>query len=542
MSSADVIVVGSGASATAAAFPLVEAGLSVLMLDPANVDSRYAPLIPDRPFSKLRASDPNQHRYFLGDDFEGIPSGDIRVGAQLTPPRKFIVKDTDRLLPTRSDDFAGFSSLARGGLSAGWGAISVEFQEPDLEGFPIGRADLAPHYESVAARVGISGDRDDLLPYYGESPSLQPPLELDTLAGSILERYGKKRAAFHARGVRIGRPRLAVLSRDLDGRKGHSYHDMDFYSDRGKSVFRAGFALDDLEMRPGFRLASPFLVERFRESPGGGVVVTARDLASGARREFTAPRLVLAASVMGSARIVLRSFDAYDREIPILANPYTYGVCLHLPVLGKRCADRRHSLTQLAIVVDPEGTGRPPLHAQIYSYRSLLLFKVAREAFLPLPEGFRCLRDAGGAFAILAMHHEDRPSPNKRCILRRGAPGEEDLLEIRYELDPETRRNQDRLERLVLRLLRKVGCWPLRRTYPGHGSSIHYGGTLPMSSREEELTVTPECRLRGTRAVYVADGSVLPWLPSKAPTLTFMANAERVGTIVAKELGSASPA
>jgi choline dehydrogenase-like flavoprotein len=537
MSSVDVIIVGSGASATGAAFPLVEAGLSVLMLDPANVDARYAPLIPDVPFSRLRATDPDQHRYFLGDDFEGIPSGNIRVGAQLTPPRKFIVKDTDRLLPTMSEDFAGFSSLARGGLSAGWGAISVEFQEPDLEGFPITRADLAPHYESVTARVGISGDRDDLLPYYGESPSLQPPLELDTLSASILGRYGRKRSAFHAKGVRIGRPRLAVLSRDLDGRKGQSYHDMDFYSDRGKSVFRAGFAVDDLESRPGFRLASPFLVERFRETPEG-VVVTARDLASGARRDFTARRLVIAAGVMGSARIVLRSFDAYDRPLPILANPYTYGVCLHMPVVGKRCSDRRHSLTQLAIVVDPDGTGRPPLHAQIYSYRSLLLFKVAREAPLPLPDGFRCLRDAGGAFAILAMHHEDRPSPGKRCILRRGAPGEEDPLEIVYELDPETRRKQDRLERLVLRLLWKVGCWPIRRTYPGHGSSIHYGGTLPMSSREEELTTTPECRLRGTRGVYVADGSVLPWLPSKAPTLTFMANAERVGTIVAKELGA----
>ena len=57
-----------------------------------------------------------------------------------------------------------------------------------------------------------------------------------------------------------------------------------------------------------------------------------------------------------------------------------------------------------------------------------------------------------------------------------------------------------------------------------------------MTDDERELTVTPSCRLRGTKSVYLADGSVLPNLPAKALTLTLMANAERVGTIVAEAL------
>jgi choline dehydrogenase-like flavoprotein len=68
------------------------------------------------------------------------------------------------------------------------------------------------------------------------------------------------------------------------------------------------------------------------------------------------------------------------------------------------------------------------------------------------------------------------------------------------------------------------------------GASIHYAGTVPMTREERELTVTPACRLRGARSVYLADGSVLPYLPAKALTLTLMANAERVGTHILGEL------
>ncbi|MGI9181576.1 MAG: hypothetical protein ACR2H9_13865 [Longimicrobiaceae bacterium] len=81
----DVLVVGSGASGVNAAAPLVAAGLRVLMLDYGNQDRGYPPLIPPDSFSEIRRSDEEQHRYYLGDDFEGIPLGPARVGAQLTP-------------------------------------------------------------------------------------------------------------------------------------------------------------------------------------------------------------------------------------------------------------------------------------------------------------------------------------------------------------------------------------------------------------------------------------------------------------------------
>ena len=41
-------------------------------------------------------------------------------------------------------------------------------------------------------------------------------------------------------------------------------------------------------------------------------------------------------------------------------------------------------------------------------------------------------------------------------------------------------------------------------------------------------------RLRATRSVYLADGSIFPWLSPKGLTFNIMANADRVGTHLAR--------
>ena len=84
---------------------------------------------------------------------------------------------------------------------------------------------------------------------------------------------------------------------------------------------------------------------------------------------------------------------------------------------------------------------------------------------------------------------------------------------------------------------RKLGCIALKRIRPGNGSSIHYAGTFPISREDRPLTCDRDSRLRGTRSVYLADGSVFPWLPPKGLTFNIMANADRVGAILAERLG-----
>ena len=60
------------------------------------------------------------------------------------------------------------------------------------------------------------------------------------------------------------------------------------------------------------------------------------------------------------------------------------------------------------------------------------------------------------------------------------------------------------------------------------GASVHYAGTLPMSTTVRPHTVSPACRSHDFDNLYIADGASYPFLPAKNITFTLMANAARV--------------
>src|SRR5579862_5502207 len=223
---ADVIVVGSGVSAVHAAQTLVEAGATVTMLDVGEEDAVYKTLIPNASFVQVRRTDPAQHRYFLGDNLEGVPLGQLGAGPQLTPPRQFILRHTDTLAPTRSPEFAALESLALGGLGGAWGAVCFPFLDHELERCGLSPAEMTEHYSTVARRIGISGAEDDLESLRGKVEPLQPPLPLDTNAERVLTRYKRRRSAFHRDGFYVGRSLLAALSQPLNGRQPNPCYDM----------------------------------------------------------------------------------------------------------------------------------------------------------------------------------------------------------------------------------------------------------------------------------------------------------------------------
>ena len=528
----DVLIVGSGASAVNAAFPLVQAGLRVRMLDVGYRDERYAPLIPDLGFSEIRTGDPGQHQYFLGDRSCGIGFGHTGAGAQLTPPRQFVCRATDELTPVESEEFFPIESLARGGLAAAWGAGCPPFAEADLAGLPVSLADLAPHYENVAERIGISGARDELLPFLGDLRSMQPAVEIDENAETILRRYVQKRERINRNGLFVGRPRLAMLSRAHRGREPQRYHDMDFWSDHGRSVYRPQWTLDELCSHENFDYCSGRLVERFVDSGGDGVELIARKLSGGGEERHSGRRAILAAGTLGTARIVMRSLDLYGRRLPLVCNPHTYVAMLNLAMLGRTARDARHSMAQLCAVYAPDGADGKTTVGHVYSYRSLHLFRLAKDSPLPMTQGLRVFRLLVSCLTLLIVQHADEPAPDKTCTLAPGENGGPDRLLVSYRSSPEERAAADRIERSMLAGFRAMGCLPLRKVHPGEAASVHYAGTLPMSSTEQALTCDLDGRLRGTASIHIADGSLFPRLPSRGLTFTMMAQADRIGGLV----------
>src|ERR1051326_875498 len=219
----DLIVFRSGASAVHAAQTVAEAGRTVTMLDVGYEDATYASLIPSAPFAEVRRTDHNQHRYFLGDEFEGVPLGILGAGPQVTQPRQYVVRHADALAPTQAADFAALESLALGGLGGAWGAVCFPFLEHELTQCGLPTEEMRAHYEVVARRIGISGGPDDLESLRGGLNALQAPLEIDTNAVRILARYERQKDAFRRDGIYVGKPLLAALSQSLNGRQPNPY-------------------------------------------------------------------------------------------------------------------------------------------------------------------------------------------------------------------------------------------------------------------------------------------------------------------------------
>lgn len=531
----DVIVVGSGPGGVNAAAPLVEAGRQVVLVDYGNEDHRYAPCIPNQGFSELRRTDAQQHRYFLGDRFEGIPFGHVGVGAQLTPPRMHILAEAAEHIPVDAQDFAVSMSLARGGLGAGWSAGVFPFSDGELRTMGLRLDELQPHYDAVTERIGVAGDHDDLEPFFPVSPAMMPALEIDTNGEVVLGRYRGMRQRLNADGFFLGRPRVAACTRCHRGRGPHRYRDMAYWADLDRSIYRPQWTLEELQASSNFTYLNRRFVRDFVEDDGG-VRIHATHADTGAEESHAARALVLAAGTLGTAWIVLRSLQCYDTPLPILCNPYAYVPTFNVGMLGRTPRDRRYSMGQLTAMVRIPGTERI-VQAQLFSYRSLLTFKLMKELPLAYRESLRMLRLLVPHFAILGIHHEDRPSAGKSCVLRRGPDGGPDRLEISYRATQDEGRANEADERVVLRFFRRLGCWPLRTIRPAPGASLHYAGTFPIrGSGDDKLTCDVDCRLRGTRAVYLADGSVFPWIPPKGLTFNLMANANRVGALLVERL------
>lgn len=533
----DVLVVGSGASGAIAAQTLGGGGRRVGVLDVGERDETYGRLVPRADFTTVRTTDEEQHAYFLGTDYEALAWANSRVGSQLTPPRGHLVRGVEQRIPIVSDSFFPLESLAYGGLGGGWGLGCFVYSAAELErtGLPVSAIQDA--YQVVADRIGISGADDDAAPYcLGHLERIQPAPPLEENLAGLLAAYERRRARLNREGFHVGRSALALLTEPKDGREPTSAHDMDFWSDHGRSAYRSWITMDALRAEGAVEYLDGRLVTRFEEH-GDEVVVEALRVDGSATERFGARRLVLAPGALGSARIALRSLGDPSRRLPLLSNPYTYMPCVQPRMLGRPIAAHKPSFSPLILYHEPRGADDEVLQAAFFSYRSLLLFKLVNEAPLSIRDARRIMHELLSSFTIAGVHHADHGDRDRWVqLVPDDASPTGDALRAEYRLRADEERGNAGREALLARTLRRLGCFPLKTIRTPHGASIHYGGTLPVARDEAPFTLRPDGRLAGTRRVFVADGSGLRYLPAKGITLTLMANAHRVAAGVLETL------
>ena len=532
----DYIVVGSGCSGAIAAQTLVEAGANVTMLD-VGVKNDSPVKIPDKDFIALRKTDSQQYRYFIGDKADGVNWGKVGTGAQITPPRKYIMSLVNRLMPLQSSTFLNFESLGYGGMGIGWGLQSWEYSKADLAAAGLDYTKMSRAYNHLARKIGVSASNNDVTrPVTGSFNSYQPAPRMDRNNSYMYNKYLAHKKRFNKQGITLGQTPLALLTKNIGERKKYAYSGMDFYADHGKSAWRPWITVDQLKKKPNFNYLAGYLVVRFVEKKGF-TEVHCLQVETDKPVVFQCRTLILGTGALASARIVLRSFKNKGVKLPFLSNPYTYVPCVQPRMVGKEVEAKKLSFAQLSVFLDKDSLEEKASMASIHSYQSLLLFRIIPQVPLNLVDARILMRYLSSGMIIMGVYHPDGPTKDKYVQLMpdAGSPTG-DKLNVEYAISAAEAQEFKARENTLMKAMRRMGTYPLKRINPGFGTAIHYGGTLPFSKDERPYTLSPAGRLHGTKRVYVADSSGFTFLPAQGLTFSIMANAH----VVAEEAFNAS--
>lgn len=490
------IVIGSGPAGLAVALARLARGQRVLMLDggrdlePKNA-ARRAGLAARAPADWSEA----ERTAYTHPNTRTAPGHARRFGSD------FAQEPLAATLDGAPDWFGLRASRAIGGLSNLWGAAVLPNRQADMAGWPIGAADLAPHYRAMSDVLGVSGDStfDGLFPdapMTGHAPLPPSP----------------QTAALRARadgltGVTLGPARVAASPACVAC--GLCLHGCPW-----GHIFSARDAVTRLvanEPRLAYR---PGAVVRALTESGDSVTL---NLDGG--ETLSARRVFVAAGVLETARIAFASHWAETLTIADSQHGF-------LPLLSRRAADPdapRHTLAALFAELEAPDISPYLIHSQIYGYNEVYAPEMTARYGHLLPGFGKAL------FARLARHlvvaqsflHSDH---SHRIRLSPAADGR---LHATLEENPDTPARLKAAQRRLARALRPAGLLALTPAAHGGppGSSFHAGSTLPMGGITDSLG-----RPADLTRTHVVDASVLPAIAATTITFTVMANAHRIGT------------
>jgi hypothetical protein len=528
----DYIVVGSGCTGAMTAETLAESGKRVLVLDVGIENESSSEVYAD--FITKRFNDKQQADFFLGKELEVLSENTHPNIPQQMSQRKFMTELTDRFLPVASENFFPVESLALGGLGNGWGLGSCIFSTNELKKVGLSTDLMKESYKIIANRIGISGEKNDDASTFCHNNfiDLQPSIRLNPAAESLYLQYRKKETYFKQKKLYIGRPALALLTENKDDRQAYSYKDLDFYTNEGNSAYRPAITIQNLLKKAKIEYQKGWLTLRFWEEDNYSVLECLH-IETNQKKLFFATKIILSASTLSTARIVMRSFQKRDK-LPILCNAYTYMPMVYWPFIGRRNIDKFCGLVQLAMFYDQNADHSEVAMASIYNYRSMLNFRILKQMPINYADGMKFLQLLSPALFIAGIFHPAEYQKQNFIQLQKSNSLTGDTLFTNYTFEENEANQIVETEKLYAKAFYKLNCLILSKIRTNAGASIHYSGTLPFSENEQLFHLSPEGKLYGTKNIFVADGSGFKFLPGKGLTLSLMANAHIVAQNVLK--------
>lgn len=499
---------------------------------------RPVPVMPHATLTELKEQLADPVGYFLGDAFEAVLYPGAGGEYYAFPPSKSYVFSGTPQFRWRAEGFNPLASFARGGLAEAWTGGVYPFNDAELAAFPFTYADIAPYYDLVAARIGISGAVDDLARFMPVHQHLMPPLDLDEHSQVLSATYGRQRANLNRRQCYLGRSRVATISRDKEGRRACSYLGRCLWGCPTQSLYTPVVTIDACRRFPGFQYAAGVYARYFNVDRRRRITsVVTEVISTGAIEEVPVETLVLGAGTLSSCRIFLesvyRSTGTLVTLTGLMDNQQVLMPFLNLTMVKRRFNPASYQYHQLGLGLE----GPSPeqyIHGQITTLKTALVHPIVQNLPFDMKTSLSIFRNIHAALGLVNINLHDTRRNGNTVRLEPGAGGAPASLLIHYEVGSAER---ERI-RIAMRRVRQA-LWALSCVVPpgmSHvrpmGASVHYAGLLPMSEKAEAWTTSTHGQSHDFENLFFVDGTTFPFLPAKNVTFTLMANAARVADCV----------
>lgn len=518
----DVLIIGSGPAGVSAAFPLLKAGLKVLMVD----GGKQQDVAPPTDFFLTERRREDQWRWFVGADFYASKKMETVSPKLRVPTHEQVFKDFLESTGIKTKNFVAIGSLATGGLSNAWGCGVARLNSKELADFPFSASDIVSSYETVTRRMGISGGGDDdLAAYFGVDEWSQPPIKMDAVHEEMLARYKKSKSELQKTGFRVGRSRVAALSQPLGNRLACDLSGNCLWGCHRQSLYTSTQDLGALRLFPNFTFNAGFTVDRLLQKSGFG---EAEGTKNQTRSTVTARRVLLAAGSLASTRLALRTIG-FAEKTRVDSCP-TAAFLLWIPkMLGTPRKDV-FGLGQLSYQL--EISDAVTAFGSTFSTTGIPVSEFVRQLPLGRRQGVKMMRHILSSCVVGNLFLPGHLSTSTAKLNASGG----------LDIDGGFREDVPDLLKTAARKLRKsyskLGAFMLPMSFTAGlpGGDIHYSGTIPMRKNPKRGETGVHGELFGTESMHIVDGASLPRLTEKSHTLTIMANADRIGRFLATEL------
>jgi hypothetical protein len=417
-------------------------------------------------------------------------------------------------------------SGAYGGFSTVWGAQVMPFTEATFGAWPIPAPEMRRHYAAILDRIPYAAEHDDLarlFPIVGGNDPLPPLSDRST---AVLDRYARHRDRINARGVLIGRARLAMDAPSCV-RAGLCMTGCPY-----SLVYSASHTLDELRDRGALKYHRGLLAVRVDEDESGATVV-ARELASGRLQRFTADRVLLACGAVGTSRLVMGSLDLFDITARVAESMQFMLPFASVRPVGDPRERRDFTLNQFNVAVTLDEAGYDVSLLHFYTYNPAFLEALPgflRTTWAERP-GAQLLRRLSVALGYLPSWRS--PSFDIRVQARRDEAELPPLLVRGERHAPYPSTMLRRVLRRIAAAARALDLWPVvpMLRISASGKSYHWGAVFPHSDRPSGRFASDTLgRVAPWKRIHLVDASVFPTVPATTFTLTIMANAHRIAS------------